>query len=59
MVMDGRANYDVAAACVLSCIGEVSEKRARKEFNEDWNGHDACLVRYEVKKNCIDNPVVI
>jgi len=59
MAMDGRANYDIERASVLSCIGEVSEKKARKEFREDWHGHDACLVRYEVTENELRNPVVI
>ena len=59
MAMDGRAKYDNDRACVLSCIGEVSEKKARREFKEDWGGHDACLVRYEITENEITNPVVI
>ena len=59
MAMDGRANYAIDRASVLSCIGEVSEKKARKEFKDDWSGHDACLVRYEITANEITNPVVI
>jgi len=59
MAMDGRAKYDIGRASVMSCIGEVSEKKARKEFKDDWSGYDACLVRYEITGNEIRNPVVI
>lgn len=59
MAMDGRAKYDTDRASVLSCIGEVSEKAARREFKSDWNGYDACLVRYDITDNELKNPVVI
>lgn len=59
MAMDGRASYDIDAAMVLECIGEVSEKRALREFKREWGDTDSCLVRYDVKGTEIFNPVVI
>lgn len=59
MVMDGRAKYDTDRASVLCVIGEISEKKARREFVNDWSGFDACLVRYEIGDNEIKNPTVI
>jgi hypothetical protein len=59
MAMDGRAAYDTDAAMVLECIGEVSEKQAWREFKRCWGGMGACLVRYDIGKDEIYNPVVM
>jgi hypothetical protein len=59
--MDGRAEYDVDAATVISVYGKVHETAALALFFEEWatGGHDAVLVRWNDTGDYIENPEAI
>lgn len=58
MLYDGRAVYDVEAACVMETIGECSsDNNAIKNANKNWKGYDCVLVSYEV--DSADNTTLI
>ncbi len=59
MIFDSRASYDIDAACVLECIGEVPEKHAKKVLRECWPDQGAVLVSYEVKDSKLVNEQVV
>lgn len=60
MVFDGRAAYDIDAACVMETIGESPTREAAREyFVEDYSDMDAVLVEYDVDGDALDNPLVL
>jgi hypothetical protein len=58
-VMDGRAEYDVDGATVISVYGAVHETAALALFFAEWKHHDAVLVRWNDTGDYIENPEAI
>ena len=58
-VMDGRAEYDVDEADVISVYGAVHETAALALFFEEWKAYDAVLVRWNDTGDYIEDPEAI